>query len=164
MVKSNHGGFFNKAQRMTNAGFMHENAVSGMSPSNRAKAIHGYKTTGSSGGKIDKRKYLEPDIFNAAMDDDVAEFRRALKKGQSLNDQHPKTKRTPIQTAILNKSLKFLEECLTLEFNPWIVDKAGRNAADYAWAEYLEDIHATLLQKMYPDRSQEVDDIAPPTV
>ncbi|HEY9579658.1 MAG TPA: ankyrin repeat domain-containing protein [Rhizorhapis sp.] len=92
-----------------------------------------------------------PDIFRAAINDDVRELRAALSEGQSLDTPNRlHYGMTPVHLACAKHSLNFIDEALKETFNAWARDLGGRLSMDYAIAEGLEDVAEMLLERLYP--------------
>src|SRR3546814_2705669 len=74
-----------------------------------------------------------PDIFRAAINDDVRELRAALSEGQSLDTPNRlHYGMTPVHLACAKHSLNFIDEALKETFNAWARDLGGRLSMDYA--------------------------------
>lgn len=91
-----------------------------------------------------------PNIFNAALNDDVSEMFAALNDGQKLDDKDEIGNFTPIHVAIIRESANFLKYAMDYDFNPWIRDLNDRLAFDHASALGMKDIQKRLYRKMYP--------------
>src|SRR3546814_5864383 len=64
-----------------------------------------------------------PDIFRAAINDDVRELRAALSEGQSLDTPNRlHYGMTPVHLACAKHSLNFIDEALKETFNAWARD------------------------------------------
>ena len=80
----------------------------------------------------------EPDIFRAALNNDPYELQLALKKGQRLDDLDKSSGATPLHFASWHGSFEFIVSALQdASVDPWLQDKRGSLALDYAtrWRE-----------------------------
>lgn len=96
-------------------------------------------------------KDTPPDIFRAAINNDIAELMDALAEGQSLSERRSVfLNRTPVHVAAGRSSNDFLAVACNHEtFDPWLRDDNNRTAFDHADA-YANDRGKTLLfDKMY---------------
>ncbi|WP_438729241.1 hypothetical protein ACR9YC_02125 [Parasphingorhabdus sp. DH2-15] len=99
----------------------------------------------------DGRNFSNPNIFYAAINNDVGELSSAINEGQSLADiQDEQTLYTPIHVASIHNSLAFLQAAENLEYDPWTRDSLQRLPIDHAAALGFKDIQKLLLEKMYP--------------
>ena len=91
-------------------------------------------------------------LFDAARLDDVGLMQGALDRGRSLNEQGPGSGFTPLHTAALNGSLRFLEEALKIKHvDPWIRDSKGMLAIDHAEVRRDRAAMNLLFEAMYPN-------------
>ena len=134
---------------------------------------------GLSKADIEKRmkSLLGSPLFEAARLDDLALMKAALAKGHSLNEQRPASGFTPLHTAALNGSVRFLQEALRKrrsvsvsglspfqdlnaqvmdarsfsDADPWIRDKKGMLPIDHAEVRRDREAQRLLYEAMYPD-------------
>lgn len=94
-----------------------------------------------------------PNIFRAAMNDDVRELALALQDGQSLSDQDPeRLLMTPLHIAASVGSNTFLREASSHDsFDPWIRDANLRRPVEHASAYRNGEGHKILTAAMYAD-------------
>jgi len=94
-----------------------------------------------------------PDIFHAAVTNNVDELHRALDDGQSLSAQDSfRLDMTPTHLAAGKHSNDFLEAAAKHEsFNPWIRDANLRTPFDHARAFNNVDGMKILYDPMYSD-------------
>lgn len=91
-------------------------------------------------------------LFEAARLDDVGLLRAALDRGRSLNEQTGGSRFTPLHTAAVNGSVRFLEEALkTKHVDPWLLDDKGMLAIDHAEVRRDRVAMNLLFEAMYPD-------------
>lgn len=91
-------------------------------------------------------------LFDAARSDDVGLLRKALERGRSLNEKGAGSGFTPLHTAALNGSVRFLEEALKVRHvDPWIRDNKGMLAIDHAEVRRDRMAMNLLFEAMYPD-------------
>lgn len=93
----------------------------------------------------------DPNLFDAARDNDVSQMKAALASGKRFDERHYADKFTPLHTAALNGSTEFLREALKHPTaDPWLRDGGGHLAIDHADA--CDDrVSAQLLYgAMYP--------------
>ncbi len=95
-----------------------------------------------------------PDIYQAAIDDDVAELARALEDGQKLDELRKGYVTTAVHLACAHRSMSFLEVAMGHDFNPWVRDQNDRLAMDHAIAQRLTAIAEGLYSKMYEGKWQ----------
>lgn len=101
-----------------------------------------------SNDSIDKRP---PDLFIAAVNNDVFEMEAALREGQSLSFRNPTDLLfTPVHVAASKGSLDFIQAAASHEtFDVWARDANGRVAADHALAHRKTEVEQFLTHKMY---------------
>jgi ankyrin repeat protein len=99
-----------------------------------------------------KPKYIMPDIFRAAENDDIAELYEALVEGQRLDERKDELLHmTPLHIACIRSSNDFLKVALYDEScDPWIRDDNLRLAFDHAAARNNKEAMTLLYQIMYP--------------
>jgi ankyrin repeat protein len=112
-------------------------------------------------------------LFEAARLDDVELMKAALASGRSLNERRPESGFTPLHTAALNGSNRFLKEALQRrrsrsvsihelksqmaaplgppEADPWIRDNKGMLPIDHAEVRRDREAMGMLYDAMYPD-------------
>lgn len=96
-------------------------------------------------------RHEPPDIFRAAVNNDVTELKAALDDGQSLSFRHPsKLLMTAVHVAAARKSNDFLQAASDHQtFDPWIRDANGRLPADHAMAYRNREAETLLTKAMY---------------
>lgn len=117
-------------------------------------------------------------LFEAARLDDVELMKAALARGRSLNERRPSNGFTPLHTAALNGSERFLRAALGSrrrsgllgqrspveelkaqmagptggsEADPWIRDNKGMVPIDHAEVRRDREAMRLLFEAMYPD-------------
>jgi hypothetical protein len=116
-------------------------------------------------------------LFEAARLDDVELMKAALASGRSLNEQRPSNGFTPLHTAAVNGSQRFLRAALgrrrsgllgqrspiedlkaqlaapagVPEADPWIRDNKGMLAIDHAEVRRDREAMRVLFEAMYPE-------------
>lgn len=98
----------------------------------------------------------QPDIFNAAANDDPIEMNLALQGGQSLDDADPDGAGTPLHLAAKIGALEFIKAAVANgNFDPWILDRNGRTALDHSRARGAIEAQTLLFSVMYPELNRE---------
>lgn len=88
-------------------------------------------------------------LFLAARLDDVEMFDEALKSGQPINGIHPLSGKTPLHIAASWGSVRIIDHISGIEsVDPWIFDKAGHTAFDYAAMRQDENIKSRISLMM----------------
>lgn len=92
-----------------------------------------------------------PNLFSAALTDDISEMKAAINDGQSLSSaDEDQALFTPIHVAALSNSLAFLEAArLEPTFDPWLRDANDRLAFDHANAFNNKEAMKLLVDEMY---------------
>lgn len=91
-------------------------------------------------------------LFEAARTDDVNLMRQALQAGRSLADTRPQNGFTPLHTAALCGSSRFLKEALHhRSADPWLRDDKGLLPIDHAEVRRDRTSMQLLFDAMYPD-------------
>ncbi len=116
-------------------------------------------------------------LFEAARLDDVGLMKVALAKGHSLNEKRPLNGFTPLHTAAVNGSVRFLQEALRRrrsgsvgglspfqdlqaqvldgqglpEADTWIRDNKGMLPIDHAEVRRDREAQRLLFEAMYPE-------------
>lgn len=134
---------------------------------------------GLSKADIERRikSLLGSPLFEAARLDDVVLMEAALAKGHSLNEKRPANGFTPLHTAALNGSVRFLQAALRKRrsvsvsglspfqdlsapvmggrgepvADPWIRDNKGMLPIDHADVRRDREAQRLLYEAMYPD-------------
>lgn len=134
---------------------------------------------GLSKAEIERRmkSLLGSPLFEAARLDDLALMKAALAKGHSLNEKRPGSGFTPLHTAALNGSVRFLQAALRKKHpffesdlspsehlnallvdkrglpdaDPWIRDNKGMLPIDHAEVRRDREAQRMLYEAMYPD-------------
>lgn len=93
---------------------------------------------------------MPPDIFRAALENDVGELISALSDGQLLSEQRSALlNMTPLHVACINASNDFLSAAAQHNsFDPWIRDDNLRTPFDHASARKNRQAQRTLLEFM----------------
>ncbi len=101
----------------------------------------------------DTLKQKKHDIFYGADVNDIGEIEAALAEDPSvLNAREPNTGKTALTIAAADGNLLAVWYLLDqLGADPWIADKHGRLALDYARAIGHPEVRSMLLEAMYPD-------------
>lgn len=99
----------------------------------------------------------QPNIFDAARNNDVVELQAALSAGQSLATQDPALlMMTPVHVAAAERSNDFLAAAAEHEtFDPWIRDDNERVAYDHASAFNNQEGMRILFDGMYSDMQRD---------
>lgn len=93
----------------------------------------------------------DPNLFDAARDNDMSQMKAAIASGSRFDDRDPGNKFTPLHTAALNGSTEFILEALRHPTaDPWLRDAGGHLAIDHADACNDQNSARALYAAMYP--------------
>lgn len=96
-----------------------------------------------------KRK--DPNLFLAALNNDLEQLKEALAAGKSLSQVDPRNGFTPLHVAAFNGSLDFIREAAkSPTAEPWLRDHAGLLAIDHADARKDYEASRLFFNIMYP--------------
>lgn len=93
-----------------------------------------------------------PDLFRAAVDDNVLEMEAALDDGQSLSEQRPSDGMTPVHLAAAAGSCNFISYAADIApENMWIRDFNDLRPYEHALARRDRLIMTYISNAMYPE-------------
>lgn len=94
---------------------------------------------------------VPPDLFNAAMNNDLSELQAALDEGQDIN-QIDRAGMTPAHVACIYNSTEFVVAACKIEaFDPWIRDLNDRTPFEHAWARNNKVAMREIYFRQHPD-------------
>lgn len=95
--------------------------------------------------------FKRPNLFTAALTNNLDELREALAAGQQLDDCLRHDGSTPLHVAAIMGHYEFLEEALKHpSADPWIYDYGNRRACEFALGHGHFKINKLLGEAMYP--------------
>jgi len=92
-----------------------------------------------------------PDLFRAALEDNVEILHAAMDAGGNLAEVRDESLRNPMHIAVMFGSGNFLTHALNYpEVDLWSRDYGGLRPLDHCWTKNHFDLHKILHAAMYP--------------